>query len=117
MHILSMSLGPNAAAVNNVTFTDAFEIACLGAVQAGIFVVHAAGNTGPGLSTVTSWSPWLTSVGASSMDRSYPNFFYAGDGETFSGQGLTRKWRAFVLLSFLFLVSHFNAAVSFPDHL
>lgn len=89
VQILSLSLGPNAAAVGSVTFLDTFEIACLGAAQAGVFVVQAAGNTGPGVSTVTSWSPWLTSVGASTMDRSYPNSLFTGDGKSFSGEGLT----------------------------
>jgi hypothetical protein len=91
VQIISLSLGPNAAAVGSVTFLDTFEIACLGAAQAGVFVVQAAGNTGPGVSTVTSWSPWLTSVGASTMDRSYPNSLFTGDGKSFSGEGLTRK--------------------------
>lgn len=100
VHVLSLSLGPNAAAVGNVTFTDTFEIACLGALKAGVYVVHAAGNTGPGLSTITSWSPWIMSVGASTMDRTYPNFLHTGDGKSFSGLGLARKYRA--LLSLIF---------------
>ena len=91
VHVLSLSLGPNAANVGSVTFTDTFEIACLGALKAGVYVVHAAGNTGPGTSTISSWSPWLTSVGASTMDRTYPNRLYTGDGKTVSGQGLARK--------------------------
>ncbi|KAG0626069.1 hypothetical protein M758_2G100300 [Ceratodon purpureus] len=88
VHVLSLSLGPNAANVGSVTFTDTFEIACLGALKAGVYVVHAAGNTGPGTSTISSWSPWLTSVGASTMDRTYPNRLYTGDGKTVFGQGL-----------------------------
>lgn len=90
VHVLSLSLGgpPNPG---KVTFTLGLEIAFLGAVKAGMFVVHAAGNLGSQISTVVSYSPWITSVGASSMDRSYPNYLFTADGKKFSGQGLARK--------------------------
>jgi len=93
--VLSLSLGgpPNAG---EVTFTLAMEIAFLGAVKAGIFVVHAAGNKGSQISTVASFSPWITTVGASSTDRSYPNYFFTSDGKNFSGQGLTRKHQTLI---------------------
>ena len=91
VNVLSLSLGSNSAAVGNVTYTQSFQLACLGALKNGVICVHAAGNTGPGTSTVTSFSPWITSVGATTTDRVYPSYLYTGDGRNYSGQGLTRK--------------------------
>ena len=89
--VLSLSLGPSTAPIGNVTYTEAIALACLGALKVGVLCVHAAGNTGPGTSTVTSFTPWITSVGATTTDRAYPSFLYTGDGKNYSGQGLTRK--------------------------
>ncbi|KAG0568574.1 hypothetical protein KC19_6G030000 [Ceratodon purpureus] len=89
VNVLSLSLGSNSAAVGNVTYTQSFQLACLGALKNGVICVHAAGNTGPGTSTVTSFSPWITSVGATTTDRVYPSYLYTGDGRNYSGQGLT----------------------------
>lgn len=91
VHVLSLSLGPSSAPVGSVTFIDSFALACLGATRAGVHCVHAAGNTGSGPSTITSWSPWLTSVGATTTDRIYPSYLFTGDGRNYSGQGLSRK--------------------------
>lgn len=89
--MLSLSLGPESASVGVVTYTDSFMEACLGAVKAGVFVAHAAGNSGPGVSTISSWSPWVTSVGATTSDRTYPGYLFTSDGKNFSGFGLSRK--------------------------
>uniref|UniRef100_A0A7I4FL70 Peptidase S8/S53 domain-containing protein n=1 Tax=Physcomitrium patens TaxID=3218 RepID=A0A7I4FL70_PHYPA len=89
VHVLSLSLGPSSAPVGSVTFIDSFALACLGATRAGVHCVHAAGNTGSGPSTITSWSPWLTSVGATTTDRIYPSYLFTGDGRNYSGQGLS----------------------------
>lgn len=49
------------------------EIAFLGASDAGVFVANSAGNDGPGAGTVGSPTsvPWLTSVAASSLARTF----------------------------------------------
>lgn len=88
--VMSLSLG-GAPMSGQVTFTLSLELAFLGALKAGVFLVHAAGNAGSQPSTVSSFSPWITTIGASSMDRSYPNYFFTSDGRNFSGQGLSRK--------------------------
>jgi subtilisin family serine protease len=48
-------------------------VAFLGASDAGVFVSNSAGNAGPGPSTVgdPTGVPWLTSVGASQIDRTF----------------------------------------------
>jgi len=49
------------------------DIAFLYAADAGVFVATSAGNAGPGPSTLCSpsWIPWLTTVGASTQDRTF----------------------------------------------
>uniref|UniRef100_M1AUT9 Subtilase family protein n=2 Tax=Solanum tuberosum TaxID=4113 RepID=M1AUT9_SOLTU len=63
-------------------------MALLSAVKAGIFVVQAAGNTGPSPKSVASFSPWIFSVGASTHDRVYSNSILLGNNITISGVGL-----------------------------
>ena len=63
----------------------------LSAVKAGIFVVQAAGNTGPSLKSMASFSPWIFTVGAASHDRVYNNYLKLGNNITISGVGLARK--------------------------
>lgn len=88
----------------------------LSAVKAGIFVVQAAGNTGPAPKSMSSFSPWIFTVGAATHDRIYNNYIVLGDNLTISGAGLARKF-AFIslmtffqtlLLFFLFLSSIIN---------
>jgi subtilisin family serine protease len=89
VQVLSLSLGPEEPSVGVVTYTDTFMEACLGAIQKGVFVAHAAGNSGPGVSTISSWSPWVTSVGATTTDRTYVGYLITADGRNFSGTGLS----------------------------
>ena len=63
-------------------------IASLGAVQNGVFVAASAGNSGPSSSTVINTAPWMMTVAASTMDRSFPAIVNLGDGETFDGESL-----------------------------
>lgn len=89
VHVLSLSLGPEEPSVGVITYTDTFMLACLGAIQRGVFVAHAAGNSGPKVSSISSWAPWVTSVGASTTDRSYVGYLITADGRNFSGTGLS----------------------------
>lgn len=78
-------------------WSDPDTVGFLNARSAGIFVATSAGNSGPGADTVGSPAdvPWLTSVGASTHDRSYPNTVTGltrGDGTGFPdlvGKGFT----------------------------
>ncbi|MDP9443401.1 MAG: S8 family serine peptidase [Actinomycetota bacterium] len=56
-------------------WSDADAQAFLGARDAGVFVAASAGNSGPGAETVGSPSdaPWITSVAASTHDRTFVN--------------------------------------------
>ncbi|MCP4427813.1 MAG: S8 family serine peptidase [Chloroflexi bacterium] len=50
-------------------YNDGVELAFLAANEAGVFVSAAAGNSGPGASTLSHQSPWVTTVGASTHNR------------------------------------------------
>jgi subtilisin family serine protease len=52
-------------------FSDAVEIAFLDAYAAGVFVSASAGNDGPGAATVDHNSPWVTTVAASTQERTF----------------------------------------------
>ncbi len=55
------------------SYNDAIELAFLAANEAGVFVAAAAGNDGPGVSTLSHHSPWVTTVGASTHNRRFGN--------------------------------------------
>nr|ACN31107.1 unknown [Zea mays] len=76
VHVLSLSLGaPPADYLTDLTALGAFF-----AVQSGVTVVCAAGNSGPQPSTATNLAPWILTVGASTMDRDFPaNVSFNGD--------------------------------------
>ncbi|XP_034708669.1 subtilisin-like protease SBT1.1 [Vitis riparia] len=82
--VLSLSIGGSSQPY----YTDVLAIASLGAVQHGIFVAAAAGNSGPSSSTVINTAPWMMTVAASTMDRSFTAIVNLGNGETFDGESL-----------------------------
>lgn len=71
VNVITFSIGPNAG---GGSFSEATEVAFLGAASAGIFVSAAAGNSGPTAAApapVSHISPWLTTVGNSTHNRLY----------------------------------------------
>ncbi|CAA7041980.1 unnamed protein product [Microthlaspi erraticum] len=85
--ILSLSITPNRKPPGVATFFNPIDMAMLSAVKAGIFVVQAAGNTGPSPKSMSSFSPWIFTVGASSHDRVYSNSLTLGNNVTIQGVG------------------------------
>ena len=59
-----------------------------GVVRAGVFVVLAAGNSGPNASTVSNAAPWMTRVGTATLDRVFPSMLKLGNGVQLTGQSL-----------------------------
>jgi len=51
----------------------------LHAVQKGITVVYAGGNSGPRPQTVENTAPWVITVAASKIDRSFPTVITLGN--------------------------------------
>lgn len=86
--ILSLSITPNRRPPGIATFFNPIDMALLSAAKAGIFVVQAAGNTGPSPKSMSSFSPWIFTVGAASHDRIYTNSIILGNSLTISGVGL-----------------------------
>ncbi len=70
---------------------SADDIAFLFAADAGVFVATSAGNEGPGASTVGSPGvmPWVTTVGASTQDRTFQGSVELGDGGVVYGASIT----------------------------
>ncbi|PRQ59626.1 putative tripeptidyl-peptidase II [Rosa chinensis] len=58
-------------------------MASLSAVKVGIFVVQAAGNTGPSPKSMSSFSPWIFTVDSASHDRTYSNSITLGTTSPF----------------------------------
>ncbi|KAK9734393.1 hypothetical protein RND81_04G136500 [Saponaria officinalis] len=75
-------------------YLDSIAIAAYGAVENGVFVSASAGNGGPGGLSVTNVAPWMTTVGAGSIDRDFPADVLLGNGRkivgvsVYSGPGL-----------------------------
>lgn len=89
--ILSLSIGPSAVPTGPAAFLNILEMELLFAVKAGVLVVQAVGNGGPTPSSVLSFSPWITSVAASTIDRKYNNSIVFGNGQVFTGTALSCK--------------------------
>ncbi|KAG2305651.1 hypothetical protein Bca4012_085182 [Brassica carinata] len=66
-------------------YLDAIAIGAFGAVDRGIFVSASAGNGGPGALTVTNVAPWMTTVGAGTIDRDFPANVKLGNGKIIPG--------------------------------
>lgn len=66
-------------------YLDAIAVGAFSAMEAGIFVSASAGNGGPGALTVTNVAPWMTTVGAGSMDRDFPADVKLGNGVVVPG--------------------------------
>jgi subtilisin family serine protease len=72
-------------------YSDPVELAFLDAYKAGIEVNASAGNDGPGSGTANHAGPWVTTVAASTSDRSFSSALTltADDGATFTKSGAT----------------------------
>jgi subtilisin family serine protease len=85
VNVINFSIGPTAG---GGTFTDATEVAFLGAASAGVFVATSAGNSGPTATTpapTAHLSPWLTSVGNATHNRLFIGDAALGNGATLTG--------------------------------
>ncbi|KAK1553716.1 hypothetical protein Q3G72_002528 [Acer saccharum] len=78
--ILSLSIGFNQTAY----FKDVIAIASLSAIEKGIFVVCAAGNDG-GHNSTYNGAPWIATVGAATLDRSFTAMMTLENGLTLEG--------------------------------
>ncbi len=72
-------------------YSDPVELAFLDAYASGIAVNASAGNSGPGAGTAEHGGPWVTTVGASTLDRSFESTLHmtADGGASLDIQGVT----------------------------
>ncbi|EFJ11994.1 hypothetical protein SELMODRAFT_425827 [Selaginella moellendorffii] len=74
-------------------FLDSTSIRAFHAMQKGIVVIASAGNEqqteGPG--SVKNVAPWVITVGASTLDRSYFGDLYLGNNKSFRGLSMTEQ--------------------------
>ncbi|KAF7010463.1 hypothetical protein CFC21_024877 [Triticum aestivum] len=82
--VISMSLGGPSVPFHQ----NPMAIGTFGAMEKGIFVSMAAGNSGPGESTVINEAPWMLTVAAGTMDRSIRSTVQLGNGAYFQGESL-----------------------------
>ncbi|XP_004512212.1 subtilisin-like protease SBT1.7 [Cicer arietinum] len=84
VNVLSLSLGGQAIDY----LEDSIAIGAFAAMEHGILVSCAAGNSGPTSMTVTNVAPWITTVGAGTLDRDFPASVILGNGKNYSGVSL-----------------------------
>ncbi|KAK4780667.1 hypothetical protein SAY87_016773 [Trapa incisa] len=84
VNILSLSLGGGSSDF----YRDSVAIGTFAATEKGILISCSAGNAGPGSSTLSNVAPWITTVGAGTIDRDFPAYVSLGNGKKYSGVSL-----------------------------
>ena len=82
--IISISLGGPTSRYAR----DPIAIASYSAVAKGVFFSASAGNRGPLTQTVSNIAPWIITVGASTIDRTFPVDVLLGNGDIVTGTSL-----------------------------
>ncbi|PSR99784.1 Subtilisin-like protease [Actinidia chinensis var. chinensis] len=66
-------------------YENPIAIASFGAMEKGVIVSHAGGNTGPHYLSLFDAIPWTVTVAAGSIDRSFAGTLTLGNGLTITG--------------------------------
>ncbi|KAA8531773.1 hypothetical protein F0562_006510 [Nyssa sinensis] len=69
-------------------YENAISRGAFAAVKRKIFVTCSAGNSGPYPYSVENTAPWITTVGAGSIDRAFPVLVQLGNGKAYVGSSL-----------------------------
>ncbi|KAG2238619.1 hypothetical protein Bca52824_092110 [Brassica carinata] len=85
--VISISIG-GGDGITSPYYLDPIAIGSYGAASKGIFVSSSAGNEGPNGMSVTNLAPWVTTVGAGTIDRNFPADAILGDGHRLGGVSL-----------------------------
>jgi subtilisin family serine protease len=86
VNVLSLSLGGGMSDY----YRDSVAIGAFAAMEKGILVSCSAGNAGPSAYSLSNVAPWITTVGAGTLDRDFPASVSLGNGLNYSGVSLYR---------------------------
>ncbi|CAM0907575.1 unnamed protein product [Alopecurus aequalis] len=89
--VLSISIGGSSDRFDE----DPVAIGAFSAVSKGIIVVCVAGNSGPVPGEVINDAPWLLTVAAGSVDRSFYAGVLLGNGKHIDGEALNQVAKSF----------------------
>ncbi|XP_030454346.1 subtilisin-like protease SBT1.7 [Syzygium oleosum] len=84
VNIISMSIGGGITEY----YRDTISIGAFNAMAHGILVSCSAGNGGPSSESVANVAPWITTVGAGTLDRDFPAYVTLGNGKKYEGVSL-----------------------------
>ncbi|KAM6587566.1 hypothetical protein CsatA_010171 [Cannabis sativa] len=113
VNVLSISLGGGVSSY----YRDSLSVAAFGAMEMGVFVSGSAGNGGPDPVSLTNVSPWITTVGASTMDRDFPATVKLGNGKILSGVSLYKGRRTLQNKQYPIIYMGNNSTVPDPGSL
>ncbi|XP_008792659.2 subtilisin-like protease SBT1.7 [Phoenix dactylifera] len=82
--VLSLSLGGGMVDY----YKDIVAIGAFNAMEKGVLTSFSAGNAGPFASSLSNVAPWMTTVGAGTIDRDFPAYVVLGNGKNYSGVSL-----------------------------
>ncbi|KAL5833213.1 hypothetical protein ACOSQ3_016887 [Xanthoceras sorbifolium] len=83
--IISVSVGYDIPLFSYIDQRDSIAIGSFHAISKGITVVSSAGNHGPISQTISNTAPWLITVGATAIDRTFPTSITLGNNQTLWG--------------------------------
>ncbi|XP_024010520.1 subtilisin-like protease SBT3.10 isoform X2 [Eutrema salsugineum] len=86
--VLSLSLGSKVPLYSETDVRELTSVGAFHAVAKGIPVVAAAGNAGPMAQTISNVAPWILTVAATTLDRSFPTAITLGNNMTILGQAI-----------------------------
>ncbi|THG14717.1 subtilisin-like protease SBT1.5 [Camellia sinensis] len=116
VNIISLSIGGDGGVPYNM---DPIAIGSFGAMAKGVFVSASAGNSGPQRMSVTNVAPWVTTVGASTIDRKFPADLLLQDGTVITGESLYNgkpfSKKTYLPLVYAANVSNGNQIIGFPS--
>uniref|UniRef100_A0A453ERG4 Subtilisin-like protease n=1 Tax=Aegilops tauschii subsp. strangulata TaxID=200361 RepID=A0A453ERG4_AEGTS len=82
--VISISIGMSSAFASDF-LSDPIALGAFHAHQRGVLVVCSGGNDGPNPYTVVNSAPWILTVAASSIDRTFQSSIVLGNGNVVKG--------------------------------
>ncbi|XP_074568709.1 subtilisin-like protease SBT1.6 [Curcuma longa] len=93
--VLSLSIGAASPAPSYEL--DPLAVATFRATIRGVFVSASAGNGGPAPRSVGNIPPWITAVGAGTIDRDFPAVVLLGNGTRIRGTSISLRRHQYLL--------------------